>query len=309
MLLNDYQSLAAGVLLAGIGGEVFLRGVVGLAQRLRVSAAIIAATIAAFATSSPEFFVAISSASAGQPEISLGDALGSNVVNVALILGLALMIAAIPATWKNIRREFAGALLVPLVIGVLAVDGKLSRLDGVILLALFFSWLSFVVIEARAQRRVAAAVPQGEKGGLKVAAACLAGLGCLIGGGHLIVHGAHGLAVQFGLSEFAIGATVVAAGTSVPELATTVIAQLRGQREIGLGTILGSNIFNGLWIIGVAAVICPINTAGWQTTIALIAGIVTVIMLVPSRDGFIGRMHGVLLLVSYVIYVTLVLRK
>lgn len=308
MMLNDYQSLAAGVLLAGIGGEIFLRGVVGLAARLRVSPAIIAATIAAFATSSPEFFVALSSASAGEPEISLGDALGSNVVNVALILGLALMIAAIPATWKSIRREFAGALVVPLVIGVLAVDGKVSRLDGVILLVLFVGWLSLVVLEAHAQRKAAAA-PQGEKGTTKVAAACLGGLACLIGGGHLIVHCAHGLAVQFGLTEFAIGATIVAAGTSVPELATTVTAQLRGRRDIGLGTILGSNIFNGLWIIGVAAVICPINTAGWQTTIALIAGIVTVLMLVPSRAGFIGRMHGVLLLSAYVVYVLFVLRK
>lgn len=308
MTFNIYQSLALGVLLAGLGGEVFLRGVVGLARKLRVSAAIIGATVAAFATSSPEFFVALSSASAGEPEISLGDALGSNVVNVALILGLALIIGPIPATWHSIRREFTGTLIMPVVVGVLAVDGKVSRLDGAILLLFFIGWLFLVLREARAQRRTAAA-PQGETGALKVTAACLGGLACLFGGGHLIVHGAHGLATKFGISEFAIGATIVAAGTSVPELATTVIAQLRGQRDISLSTILGSNIFNGLWIIGVAAVICPINTAGWQTTIAIVTGLFTIIMLIPSRTGMIGRSRGVMLLAAYVAYVVIVLRK
>ena len=155
MTFNIYQSLALGVLLAGLGGEVFLRGVVGLARKLRVSAAIIGATVAAFATSSPEFFVALSSASAGEPEISLGDALGSNVVNVALILGLALIIGPIPATWHSIRREFTGTLIMPVVVGVLAVDGKVSRLDGAILLVFFIGWLFLVLREARAQRRAA----------------------------------------------------------------------------------------------------------------------------------------------------------
>jgi cation:H+ antiporter len=309
MMLNDYQSLAAGLLLAGIGGEVFLRGVVGLAQGLRVSAAIIAATIAAFATSSPEFFVALSSASAGEPEISLGDALGSNVMNVALILGLALMIAAIPAKWENIRREFIGALLVPLFVGVLAIDGKVSRLDGMIMLAVFFGWLFLIVMEARAQRRAAITAPQGETGYLKVTVACLAGLAFLIAGGHLVVEGARGLTVKYGISEFAIGATIVAAGTSIPELATTVIAQVRGRREISLGTILGSNIFNGLWIIGIAAVICPIDVSAWQISIALVASLLTVLMLVPSRNGFIGRARGIGLLIAYMVYITLVLRK
>lgn len=309
MMLNDYQSLAAGLLLAGIGGEIFLRGVVGLAQRLRVSAAIIAATIAAFATSSPEFFVALSSASAGEPEISLGDALGSNVMNVAFILGLALMIAAIPATWKKIRREFFGALLAPLFVGALAADGMISRIDGAIMLVVFMAWLSLVVVDACKQRSVTTSAPQGEKGTLKVMAACLTGLACLIGGGQLIVDGAQGLAVKYGISEFAIGATLVAAGTSVPELATIIIAQLRGRREISLAAILGSNIFNGLWIIGIAAVICPIDVNGWQTPIALVAGLIAVLMLLPSRNGSIGRLRGILLLVAYMTYITLVLQK
>jgi cation:H+ antiporter len=101
----------------------------------------------------------------------------------------------------------------------------------------------------------------------------------------------------------------VAAGTSVPELATIIIAQLRGRREISLAAILGSNIFNGLWIIGIAAVICPIKINGWQTPIALFAGLIAVLMLVPSRNGSIGRLRGILLLVAYMTYITLVLQK
>ncbi|MGA0853999.1 MAG: sodium:calcium antiporter [Luteolibacter sp.] len=309
MMLNDFQSLAVGLLLAGIGGEVFLRGVVGLAQCVRVSASIIAATIAAFATSSPEFFIALSSATAGEPEISLGDALGSNVMNVALILGLAIMIAAIPTTWQNIRREFFGALLAPILVGALAVDGKISRLDGCLLVVAFFSWLALIVIEARKQREESAPSPRGETGSVKVTMACLVGLACLIAGGNLVVEGAKELTKKFGISEFAIGATMVAAGTSMPELATTLVAQLRGKRDISLSTILGSNIFNGLWIIGIAAMICPIDVSGWQIKITLITGLLTVLMLVPSRRGFIGRSHGIGLLIVYVAYVTFVLRK
>ena len=128
-------------------------------------------------------------------------------------------------------------------------------------------------------------------------------------GGEVFLRGVVGLAKRLRVSAAIIGATIVAAGPSVPELATTIIAQLRGQRDISQGTILGSNIFNGLRIIGFAAVICPINTDGWQTTIALIAGLLTVIMLILSRSGFIGGMHGVLLLAAYVAYVVMVLRK
>jgi cation:H+ antiporter len=308
-MLNDYQSLALGVLLAGLGGELFLRGIVGCARWLRVSGAVIGVTGAAFGTSSPEFFVALSSAMAGEPEIALGDALGSNVVNVALILGLALMISAIPASRQAIRREFTGALLAPLVLGMMAVDGVVSRLDGAVLLALFTGWLSFVVMEAREQRRTSPPPPEGERSVGTMVAAGLGGLLCLMAGGKLIVEGAHGLAMMLGLSEFAIGATIVAAGTSVPELATTVIAQLHGRRDISLGTILGSNLFNGLWIIGVAAVICPIRTGGWETLIALAAGVSAVLIILPGRSGGIGRIRGLGLLIVYLAYVAMVLHQ
>lgn len=307
-MLSHLQALAGGVLLAGIGGEFFLRGIVGLARRWRVSPGIIATTVAAFATSSPELSVALSSAWAGEPEISLGDALGSNVVNVALILGQALVVSAIPCSRASIQRDFGTALLVPLLLGALAADGMISRPDGMLLLGIFALWLSAVIREARRQRRAAAQLP-GERTAPLALTAGIGGLVSLLAGGRLVVIGAHGIALRFGIPEFVVGATIVAVGTSAPELATAVIAHFRGHKEVGLGTVLGSNIFNCLWIVGMAAVICPVSVAGYQTAVAVVAGILTLVMIFPSRAGMIGRVRGVLLLAAYVIYVVAVLRK
>jgi cation:H+ antiporter len=135
--MNDVVLLLLGVLCAALGGELFVRGVVGVARWARVPAGLIAVTVAAFATSSPELAVAISAAEQGTPSIALGDALGSNIANVALILGIALLFAKIRAPRDSVRREFPLALLAPLLTGVLILDGRLSRLDGVLLLALF----------------------------------------------------------------------------------------------------------------------------------------------------------------------------
>jgi cation:H+ antiporter len=151
--MGDYAYLALGVVFAAAGGELFVRGAVGLASAARVSGAIIGATVAAFATSSPELSVAINSALEQRPQIALGDALGSNVVNVALILGLALLISPIQCSRGSVKRDFPVALAVPPVTGLLCLDGTLSRIEGVLLLALFLAWLAAVILDARSQRR------------------------------------------------------------------------------------------------------------------------------------------------------------
>ena len=152
--MNHYIALIVGVVCAGIGGEFFVRGTVGLARWGRIAPGIVAATVAAFATSSPELSVSVSSALAGKPEIALGDSLGSNVVNVALILGCALLIAGIQSPRSSIKRDLPVALLVPIVTGVLFLDGTLSRIDGIIMLLSFFVWLIATIIKARKQRNV-----------------------------------------------------------------------------------------------------------------------------------------------------------
>ncbi len=303
--MNPYLTLALGVLSAGIGGELFVRGTVSLATWARVAPGIVGATVAAFATSSPELSVSITSALAGTPQIALGDALGSNVVNIALILALALLISGIQSSRDSIRRDFPVAFLVPVLTAALAADGELSRLDGFVLLSVFLAWMIATVIEARRQRSAAEEV----LGAHRLAPALLSaviGLGLLVGAGILIVDGARAISLTFGLSEFVIGATVVAVGTSVPELATTLISKLRGHDEIGLGTILGSNIFNGLFIIAVAALIHPIVFDAPSVRSALAFGLVAVILTLPGRSGYIGRARGLVLLLLYLAYVVVV---
>ncbi|MGE3539340.1 MAG: calcium/sodium antiporter [Candidatus Tectimicrobiota bacterium] len=306
--MDNYLLFLGGVIAAGAGGEVFIRGAVGIAHWARIPAGIIGATVAAFATSSPECAVAVSAALAGTPEIALGDALGSNVVNVALILGLVLLLADLQAPRNSLKRDFPIAMLAPGLLAVLAFDGLLSRLDGLLLLGVFGTWLIATALEARRQRSAAEHV-LGEYQAGRALGACLLGLLLLIVAGRLIVSGAVGVAQAFGLSEFVIGATVVAIGTSMPELATALIAKLRGHDEIGLGTILGSNIFNGLWIVAVTAIITPIPVS-WRTVgVGLGFGMLTVACLFPGQAGWLTRKRGALLLALYIVYVGTILTQ
>jgi cation:H+ antiporter len=275
---------------------------VGLAGATRISPGVIAAVIAAFATSSPELTVAIHSALSQTPQISLGDALGSNVVNVALILGISLLIAPIAVPRGIVKRDLPVALLAPVLVGALLVDGVLSRLDGAILLGTFAVWLAITIREIRAQRG-AGIKALGEPRPVRALVESSVGLALLIAAGRLIVFGTTGIARDYGLSEFAIGASIVAVGTSVPELATVVISRLKGYGEIGLGTILGSNIYNTLFIIGVASGITPIRIPIEEITAALALGLTAVALAYPLRPGVVGRWRGSALLVVYIAHV------
>jgi len=305
--MNAYLAMALGIICAGLGGELFVRGTVGLAHWARIPPGIIGATVAAFATSSPELSVSVTSALTGQPQIALGDALGSNVVNIVLILGIALVISGIQSPRGSVGRDFPVALLVPVLTSVLFLDGRLSRIDGCLMLGLFATWLVATVVEARRQRDFTDEI-LGEHKRWRVVASCLSGLVFLVGAGRLFVMGAKDIALALGIDEFVIGATIVSVGTSVPELATTVIAKLRGHDEVSLGTILGSNIFNGIFIVPVAAIICPIAVDWREIAVALVFGVVAVLSTYPPRHGFIERRRGVLLLALYVSYLATILQ-
>jgi cation:H+ antiporter len=306
--MNDYLVLAIGVVFAGAGGEAFVRGIVGAARWARVSPGIVGVTVVAFATSSPELAVSVTAALAGTPEISLGNVLGANVVNVAVILGLALCISSMLAPRESVRRDVPVALLVPVVIGVLALDGVVSRFDGVVLLAIFGAWMGVAISTAYRQRSTSTALAGAQR--LRLALVlCVAGLGLLLGAGRLVVAGARGIAAAYGVSEFVIGATIVAVGTTIPELATTLVARLRGHDEVGIGNVLGSNIFNGLFIVAIAAVISPIVIDVRHLAVALIFGLLTVALILPGRDGVIQRWRGVVLLLAYGGYVAAILPR
>jgi cation:H+ antiporter len=228
------------------------------------------------------------------------------VVNVALILGTALAISGIQSPRAGVKRDFPVALLVPIITGVLCLDGEISRFDGALMLSASLPG-SRPIIEARKQRSAAEEVLGAQRLWAAIAY-CAVGLLFLVGAGRFIVNGARGIAAAFGVGEFVIGATVVAVGTSVPELATAIISKLRGHDEVGLGTILGSNIFNGLFIVAIATCIHPIAVTWREVFTALVFGVIAVACCYPPNGGFIERRRGMLLLALYGIYLATVLQ-
>jgi cation:H+ antiporter len=296
-MLDDLLVLLLGLACAGGGGELFVRGAIGIAESARIPAGIVGATVAAFATSSPELAVAITSGLSGRSELALGDALGSNVVNIGLVLGLALLVGPMRVAGGVVRRDMAAALALPIATAALVADGRLSRLDAVVLLVVFAVWLATSVDEARRERSAAGEV-LGEHSPARAALSGLVGLALLIAAGRLIVSGATSIGSDLGLDTFVVGVALVAVGTSVPELATTVIARLRGHDEVGLGTILGSNVFNGGLVIPVAALLSPVRVEWGEIATSLAFGVALVVCVLPRR-GMLGRPRGVLLVFGY----------
>ncbi|MFZ5443864.1 MAG: sodium:calcium antiporter [Myxococcota bacterium] len=306
-MFDSVVVLLGGLVLAAAGGEFFVRGVVGLARWARVPAGIVAVTVAAFATSAPELSVSINSALAGTPQIGLGDAVGSNVVNVAFILGAALLLGDLQVDLGSLRRDLVAAFVAPIFTAFLLLDGELSRLDGAVLLVTFAAWLAFVVRDAWKARSAAGLL--GEQRHAMALITSGAGLVMLVLAGRLIVSGASAIGASLGLSPFVIGTTMVAVGTSVPELATTIISRWRGHEEVGLGTVLGSNLFNGLFIVGTAASIHPIVVGDRGPLLGLGFGLVSVLLTIPFAGGRLTRPRGALLLALYAVFVAVQLRS
>lgn len=301
--------LAAGVLLAWLGGSLFVDGAVGLARRARWPAAVVGVTVAAFGTSAPELMVAVQAAVDGVPQISLGDVLGSNVVNIALILALVLASSGLKAEDGGLRRDWWAALAVPALLAVLLADGWFGRLDAGVLLAVFAGWLAAVVRRARrhAAAQAVEASPVESPGAVLVRVA--GGLGLLLAAAQCVVHGGTGVAQALGWSPFVVGAVVVAVATGTPELATTLVARWRGHHDVGLASILGSNIFNGLCIAALAALIRPYPVRPPELAPSLVFGAVTTLLVCPGSKGRLGRGRGLVLLALYAGYLALSLRR
>lgn len=300
-MLPDAALLLAGALCAGFGGELFVRGAVRMATWLRIRPGLIGATVAAFATSAPELAVSITAAFEGAPAIALGNALGANVVNLGLVLGLSLLVGPSQLSQGGVLRDLPAAFAVPALSILLLVDGRLGRFDAILLLAVFGAWLALSIRQERETPE--ARVPFSRRARAETVGLVAAGVALLLVAGEAFVAGAVGLADRFGWDRFVVGATLVALGTTIPELATSVIAKLRGHDEIGLGTLLGSCIFNGAFIVPAAALITPPAVAFDEVSIALGAGVALVIAALPIRERTLGRRRGALLLAIYAAYV------
>jgi len=297
--MTDLAFILGAILLAAAGGEAFLKSILGAALHLRVPKMVVATTLAAFATSSPELTVSSVAALAGQPEIGLGDALGSNVVNIALIFGLALLYGAVQTTRADFGRDFYLALGVPVLTLLFVLDGHIERGEALALLGTFIVWLAWTVRCALRQRDEAVKIKAGELSPGRSLVLGILGLGALVAAGRLFVSGATGIAASIGVDTYVIGAVLVAMGTSLPELVTVILSRLRGHDDVGVGTLIGSNLFNGLAIVGVAGTIHPIAAPLNEVAVTLACGIVALLLLLPNRSGRIVRGRGVLQLLLY----------
>lgn len=291
------------------GAEWLVKGGAGVALRLGLTALVVGLTVVAYGTSSPELLVSLKAARAGQPGIAVGNVIGSNIFNIAVILGLAAMIRPIRVGSSVIRRD--GPVMVGVTLAGLAVlwDGSVSRLEGALLVMASLIYTVWIIREARkeASDDDEGLKPLGLGKGLFF---IIAGLVVLAFGSRMLVENAVVIARSLGVSEAVIGLTIIAAGTSMPELATSAIGALRGHSDIALGNVVGSNIFNVLFVLGLAAVIHPIEgTVVRGIDQAFVLGAAALLVPMMWTGHVIGRKEGAVLLVAYAAYLWLMWPK
>jgi cation:H+ antiporter len=307
----------AGVLLLYLGAEWLIKGAAGLGRSFGVRPIVIGLTVVAYGTSAPEFVVSVVAASQGMSNLALGNVIGSNLANLGLILGLTAMIAPLTVEGALIRREAPVMLAASLAIPFLLNDGLVSRAEGFALVsfAALFTWAvgrSSVRVRGRlpdgvksvaeADAEIAGAPPGTTR--LRLLSIAVTGLILLIVGGQVFVAGAAGLARAFGVSERVIGLTVAAIGTSTPELAASIVAALRGHSSIAVGNVIGSNIFNVLFVLGGAAAIRPIAGAlsPFALDLACLALLSALGLAVVRGPRLIRRWEGAVLVSCYSAY-------
>lgn len=297
-----------GLAMLYFGGESLVRGASALATRLGVSSLAIGLTVVAFGTSAPELVVSLDAALSGANDISVGNVVGSNIANIALILGIASLIRPALVEAKVVRIDAPIMIVASLtLIGVLA-NGTMSRIEGALMLSCLVAYTVFTFWEARRESHAireefSAAAPRAPAKASLGTFFVVAGLALLVAGGHMLVSAAVDLATALGVSQAVIGLTIVAVGTSLPELATSVIAALRGQGDIAIGNVVGSNIFNILGILGITATVRPIHMGGitWLDLGAMVAlACALYLMLLVGRS--LVRTEGFLLLSSFTAY-------
>ncbi|MEX0875925.1 MAG: calcium/sodium antiporter [Phycisphaerales bacterium] len=261
--MNSYLLLIIGLVVLVGAAELFVRGASNLAARLGVSALVVGLTVVAFGTSAPELAVSLSAVANGTPDLAVGNAVGSNIFNVLFILGLTALIRPLIVAQKLVRIDVPIMIAAAGALWVMCLDGRLGRIEGGVLFAGIIAYVFFAV---RSARRESAAVraeydeaSTAKPGKPIFVTLCLlvAGLVGIVLGARLFVRGATEIAASLGVSDLVIGLTIVAAGTSMPEVATSVVAALKGHRDIAVGNVVGSNIFNVLAILGVTGVASP----------------------------------------------------
>ena len=300
-----------GLILLIVGAEVLVKGASRLAAVFRVSPLVIGLTVVAFGTSSPELAVSIQAATLDQASIAVGNVIGSNIFNVLFILGCSALIVPLIVSQQLIRFDVPLMIGLSFVVWIMALDGILGALDGSLLVMGLIAYIAFVFIQSRKELKCAQTEtncpsapekPSWIKNLLLVAA----GLTMLVIGSDWLVEGAVALATRLGVSQLVIGLTIVAAGTSLPEVVTSIVAAIRGERDIAVGNVVGSNLFNIMGVLGVTSLVAPggIDVPASVVSFDLLVMLAVAIACLPIffSGGIISRQEGALLLAYYVAY-------
>lgn len=297
--------LAAGTALLVKGADWFVSGAAALAGRLGIPPLVIGLTVVAMGTSMPEAAVSIAAVLKGNADITIGNVVGSNILNVLIILGLSAVITALSVEASTVKLELPFLAGISVLLLLQGLDGSVGLADGVVLTLLFGVYLGYLFITAKQKKEDGGPEPAGNPGGRgwQIILLCGAGLAMTITGSGLAVDAACRIAERLGMSERFIGLTIVALGTSLPELVTSVTAAKRGNSGIAIGNIVGSNIFNILFVTGISALIRPVTFVEgflFDTAVSAAAAVLLIVFCLPHKK--LKRWHGAFMLVGYVLY-------
>ena len=301
--------LVVGFLLLVKGADLFVDGASSVAKKLKIPAFVIGLTIVAFGTSAPELAVSITAAVKGSNDIAIGNVVGSNIFNTLVVLGASAAITPIAVEKGMIKRDYPLSIFAAVLLGVLAMDTvlfkasamTLGRLDGIILLIAFAGFM-VMTVKAGMDNRVEEEGTEAMSV-LKAVAFIAIGLAGIVYGGDMSVEGAKGIARFFGLSEAIIGLTIVAIGTSLPELVTSIVAARKGESDIAVGNVIGSNIFNIFLILGLSSAILPMNVSGtYLYDIGMLIGVMALTYLPIAKTKRVSRSMGIIMVLVYVAY-------
>lgn len=304
--------ISAGLALLFLGGEGLLRGSVALAARFGLSTLLVSMVVVGFGTSAPELLVTTTAAMKGAPDIALGNVVGSNIANVLLILGIAACIAPVSSGRLEILRDSMAVLVASVVLVALSVYGEIGRPAGLTMLAALIAYMSYAYLidKRKAENDLAFRSRLREDVGnvslplWRSLTYCALGIAALAVGANLLVTGATSIARQMGISEAVIGLTMIAVGTSLPELATALVAAYRRHPNVVLGNVIGSNLFNTLGILGVASAIVPLPITGRiaDTDVWIMLVVAVAVSPILWTGRVISRVEGAMFLALYLVY-------
>lgn len=308
--IADVLLLLGGFVLLVGGGELLVRGASGVARAVGLSPLVVGLTVVSFATSAPELAVTLDAAASGSPGLAIGNVVGSNIANILLVLGISALVTPLVVRSRVVRLDVPVMIALSVAFFVMALDGAISTLDGAILLGALILYVVRAVMASRRSRRPVDAASAGEGRSVRPlwldALLVAGGVGMLVVGAGWLVDSATAIAGSLGISDLVIGLTVVAIGTSLPELATSVIAVRRGERDLAVGNVVGSNIFNIGSVLGLTAVISPdgvpVADAAIAFDIPFMVAVAVAVLPIVYTGAAVARWEGALFLGYYVAY-------